>query len=107
MIVGLNESLFKHSQDMFCFSTESTFIGTMVEEILYKEAFGTYRVPMSQSEYKQLFHTDNADVIIIPSGREMGLVDDNRWKLLSDEMQTVDEKLKRMQKMLFKKAVRR
>jgi tRNA uridine 5-carboxymethylaminomethyl modification enzyme len=96
LVAGINASRLAMGEPMVTFPRESSFIGTLVDDLCTKELLEPYRVLTSRSEYRLVLRADNADVRMTPMGRELGLVTDHQWTTFLSKKDRVTDELRRL-----------
>lgn len=101
IVAGINAALKIKGREPMVLDRASSYIGTLVDDLITKGTDEPYRMMTSRSEYRLILRQDNADERMTPIGRKVGLISDERWeRFLIKEKQKKDE-IKRAETTVF------
>lgn len=97
LVAGANAALWMLNKEPLLLDRASSYIGTLIDDLVTKGCMDPYRMMTSRSEYRLILRQDNADIRLTPIGRRIGLVDDIRWAHFCERQKQREEEWKRLE----------
>ena len=102
IIAGINAALKVQGKPELILKRSDGYIGVMIDDLVTKGTIEPYRLLTSRAEYRLILRHDNADMRLTEMGREIGLVDDERWARFEIKKNQFDNEMKRLDSIKLK-----
>ena len=96
LLAGLNAARHALEKDELVLARHTSYLGTLVDDLVTKGVMDPYRMMTSRSEYRLSLRQDNADERLTPIGREYGLVQDDRWAVFCKDREIKQNEMDRL-----------
>lgn len=96
LIAGINAALSLQGRKQISLPRSSSYIGTLIDDLVIKGCSDPYRMMTSRSEYRLLLRQDNADERLTPIGHEVGLISDERYSRFLEKQEQINAEINRV-----------
>jgi len=96
IVAGINAALKIQRREPMILDRASSYIGTLVDDLVTKGCSDPYRMMTSRSEYRLILRQDNADQRLTPIGNRVGLISDARMNALNKKLEEVSSEIERL-----------
>jgi tRNA uridine 5-carboxymethylaminomethyl modification enzyme len=104
LIAGINAARAAAGKPAFVPLRNESYVGVLIDDLVTRGTREPYRMFTSRAEHRLLLREDNADLRLTPIGRELGLVDDERWRLFEAKRAGSARELERFHRTRIKAA---
>ncbi|HEL9629764.1 TPA: tRNA uridine-5-carboxymethylaminomethyl(34) synthesis enzyme MnmG [Streptococcus suis] len=102
IVAGINAALKVQGKPELILKRSDGYIGVMIDDLVTKGTVEPYRLLTSRAEYRLILRHDNADMRLTEIGRQVGLVDDERWQVFQIHKNQFDNEMKRLESIKLK-----
>ena len=102
IVAGINAALKIQGKPELILKRSDGYIGVMIDDLVTKGTVEPYRLLTSRAEYRLILRHDNADMRLTEIGREVGLVDDERWAHFETKKYQFENEMKRLDSIKLK-----
>lgn len=97
IVAGINAALKLKGEEPMILPRSSSYIGTLIDDLVTKGTNEPYRVMTSRSEYRLILRQDNADLRLSEIGHRVGLLKEERYEMFSERKRLIEEEVRRME----------
>ncbi len=96
LVAGINAAHKALGKEPFTLDRSTSYIGTLIDDLVTKGCRDPYRMMTSRSEYRLILREDNADLRLTEAGRKLGLVGDERYNKYLEKVRLIEEETQRV-----------
>ena len=96
LVAGINAARKVKGLEPLILDRASSYIGTLIDDLVTKGCSDPYRMMTSRSEYRLLLRQDNADIRLTKYGYDVGLVGEEKWQRLQTKLKLIEEEKERV-----------
>lgn len=96
LIAGINAALKAMEKEAWSPRRDQAYVGVLIDDLITLGTKEPYRMFTSRAEYRLLLREDNADFRLTPKARELGLIDDQRWRFFEEKYEAVEKETQRL-----------
>ena len=104
LLAGINAARRAKDLQEWYPSRHEAYLGVLIDDLITRGVSEPYRMFTSRAEYRLLLREDNADLRLTPIGRELGLVDDERWRIFETKRDAVAQEQRRFARQFVRNA---